>query len=39
MVLSALRDWLQFGIEEQRGGEPVEVLEGARSETLAVTLA
>jgi len=39
MVLSALRDWLQFYVDDQHGSKPAELPKGARSESLALTFA
>jgi predicted RNase H-like HicB family nuclease len=38
MVQSALRDWLQFYVQEQAGG-PIDIPPGARSEAIELTFA
>ncbi len=39
MVLSALRDWFSVYVADERGDAPVDVPEGANSESLELTLA
>jgi predicted RNase H-like HicB family nuclease len=38
MVQSALRDWLQFYVQEQAGG-PIDIPPGAQSEAIELTFA
>jgi len=39
MVVSALRDWFQFYVDDQREQEPAQLPDGASSESLELTFA